>query len=212
MPRTPSRRCNVTERQWSLASALELFAMMSEAPSQSSIAVVNSFSAADVRAVLCERGWLGEMRENEADAAMEAWIARASELLGPQAADRGQLAGLLALVFHYDASALLDDAANQAVLTRVGARQVIRELANRVLDGGDVDSDRYKEIIDGIKAALPYRSRVLFHPVRLTLAGRVGEGELDRVILLLDSAAKLGFAKRPKGSRQRILEFCAALD
>ena len=189
--------------------------MAAEPPAESSVALASAFSAADVRRVLSERGWLdvnGENPGNDVDSAMEAWLGRASQLLGPHAADRGQLAGLLALVFHYDARALLEERENQAVLTRAGAREVVRQLANRVLDGGDVDSDRFKEIIDGMKAALPYRGRTLFHPIRLALAGRPGEGELDRVILLLDPAAKLGFAERPKGSRQRMVEFCAALD
>ena len=122
------------------------------------------------------------------------------------------LADLLALVFAYDAQSLVREPTNQAVLAREGARDVIREVANRLLDGGDVDSDRFKEIIDGVKAALPYRGREMFHPIRLALAGRAGEGELDRVILLLDAAARLDFSVPVKGARQRMLEFCAALD
>ena len=82
---------------------------------------------------------------------------------------------------------------------------MIRELANRVLDDGDVGSDRFKEIIDGIKSALPQRSRELFHPVRLALAGRVGEPEHERVIMLLDFAAKLPFAVQVKGTHVGIL-------
>jgi hypothetical protein len=89
---------------------------------------------------------------------------------------------------------------------------VVRELANRVLAGGDVDSGRLKEIVDAMKAALPYRSRDMFHPIRVALAGAAGNGELDRVILLLDAAAKLPFATPVKGTRQRMLDFCAALD
>jgi hypothetical protein len=52
----------------------------------------------------------------------------------------------------------------------------------------------------------------MFHPIRLALTGRAGEGDLDRVILLLDAAAKLDFAAPAKGARERMLEFCAALD
>jgi hypothetical protein len=66
--------------------------------------------------------------------------------------------------------------------------------------------------VDAIKAAVPFRSRVIFHPLRLALAGRTGEGELDRVILLLDSAAPLPFHVKVKDTRERMLEFCAALD
>ncbi|MGA8367746.1 MAG: hypothetical protein ACLQMT_01310 [Candidatus Acidiferrales bacterium] len=170
------------------------------------------FTAVDIAAILRERGWLGPTPELGADPALDGWLGRAAELLGPHAADRAALASLLALIFSYDARALLDDAANQGVLAREGAREVIRELANRVLDGGALDSDRFKEIIEGMKTAIPYRSRAMFHPIRLALAGRAGEGELDRVILLLDGAATLNFAVPVKGARQRMLEFCAALD
>ena len=175
-------------------------------------APVNIFAAADVAAILRERGWIASEREIEAGSALQAWCARAAELLGPQSGDRAALGELLSLVFNYNAGASLLQAANQDVLARSGARDVVRELANRVLDGGDLDSDRFKEIVEGIKTAVPYRSREMFHPIRLALTGRAGEGDLDRVILLLDAAAKLDFAAPVKGARERMLEFCAALD
>jgi hypothetical protein len=186
--------------------------MTHDASAESPLALANSFAGADIAAILRERGWLDAAHTEEADAALQAWLARAAELLGPHAADRDALAGLLGLIFGYDAVAILRDAANQAVLAREGARDVIRELANRILEGGDVDSDRFKEIVEGMKLAVPYRSRAMFHPIRVALAGRAGDGELDRVILLLDAAARLPFAVPVKGARQRMLEFCAALD
>lgn len=171
-----------------------------------------TFTAHDVATILSERGWLAADATIETNGALQAWLARAADLLGSHAADRRVLSDLLDLVFSYDAAAVLQQPASQAVLAREGSRDVIRELANRVLDGGEIDSDRFKEIIDSMKAALPQRSRELFHPIRLALAGRAGEGELDRVILLLDSAARLEFAVPVKGTRQRMLEFCAAMD
>ena len=152
--------------------------MTQETSAELPVALANSFAGADVAAILRESGWLDAARETdvEGEAAIEAWLARAAELLGPHAADRAALANLLALIFGYDAAAILRDAANQAVLAREGARDVIRELANRILEGGDVDSDRFKEIVEGIKTALPYRSRAMFHPIRVALAGRAGEG------------------------------------
>jgi hypothetical protein len=173
---------------------------------------VTPFTAADVGEVLVEHGWLMASWKTGAQDALPSWLKRAAELLGPHVEDRASLADLLALIFHYDAAALLREPASQAVLAREGSRDVIRELANRVLDHENIDSDRFKEIIDGIKTAVPQRSRELLHPVRVALAGRAGEGELDRVILLLDPATRLGFAVPVKGTRQRMLEFCAALD
>jgi hypothetical protein len=192
--------------------------MLPEPTSPETLAVVvaavpvNIFTATDVAVILRERGWIAAEREIEAGSALEAWCTRAAELLGPQSSDRVALGELLSLVFNYSAADSLQQTANQDVLARSGARDVIRELANRVLDSGDLDSDRFKEIVEGIKAAVPYRSREMFHPIRLALTGRAGEGDLDRVILLLDAAAKLDFAVPVKGARERMLEFCAALD
>jgi glutamyl/glutaminyl-tRNA synthetase len=182
--------------------------MISENPTQAESAATNPFSAADVVAILRERGWLVGPPPEET----EAWPAEAAALLGPQSVDRDALAGLLRLVFEYHAEQILRSPESHAVLAREGAREVIRELAHLALDGPEVDSDRFKEIVSALKARLHFRGRELFHPLRLALAGRAGEGELDRVILLLDRAARLDFAVKVKGVSQRMLEFCAALE
>jgi hypothetical protein len=181
---------------------------MNPGPSSELVRRENQFTASDVEAILRERGWLAV----EPNSDIASWTATAAELLGPHAESREALADLLGLVFRYDAAALLATAESHRILAREGAREVIRELAHRILDGGDVDSDRYKEIISALKETLPHRGRELFYPIRLALAGRAGEGQLDRVILLLDAAAKLPFAVAAKSARQRMLGFCSALD
>lgn len=173
----------------------------------------NLFTAGDVRSILCERGWLGPGSDGaDTDAKLQSWLSRAATLLGPQAADRDGLERLLSLIFEYDGAALMNESGSQSVMARSGAREVICELARLVLDGPEIDSDRFKEIIERIKSAVPYRSRNMFLPIRLALAGCAGNGEMDRVILLLDSASNLNFCIRVKGTRQRMLEFCTALD
>jgi len=194
-----------------------------EAPDEHSGPLRNPFTAADVKAILLRRGWLSaapaETAPSEpaqeavpAESSFASWIAEAAALLGVRVADAPALEGLLQLVFSYDAPQLLARAENQAVLSREGARDVLRELAALVLDSPAVDSDRFKQIVAALKEATGCRGPELFHPVRLVLAGSAGEGEYDRVILLLDSAARLPWAVPVKSCRQRILEFCAALD
>jgi hypothetical protein len=174
-------------------------------------------TADEVAAILRERGWLAEAASPD----MQAWLERAAAYLGPRAvqlaggepaAARAALAELLGLVFSYDARAILASPEAHLVLLREGARDVLRELAHLILDGGDVDSDRLKGIVAALRKKTGRGSRLLFRPLRLALAGRAGEGELDRVILLLDAAARLPFSAPVKGVRQRMLEFCAALD
>jgi hypothetical protein len=185
--------------------------MTSDAPTETIETNVpaSGFAAEDVAAILREHGWLVANDAGRDDSPLQTWLTRAAELLGPYTEKRAEL---LKLVFRYDAAEILLAYESQAVLARSGAREVIRQLASLILDGGDVDSSRFKEIIEAMKAATPYRSRELFQPIRLVLSGCSGTGELDRVILLLDGAAKLDFAVVVKSTRQRMLEFCAALD
>jgi nondiscriminating glutamyl-tRNA synthetase len=97
-------------------------------------------------------------------------------------------------------------------MSRYAARDVLRQLALLLLDGAPLTSERFKEIVTFLKEQLEIRGRELFHPLRLALAGRAGEGELDRVILLLDEVAGFSFGVAVKTARERVLEFCAALD
>lgn len=171
-------------------------------------APANPYTAADIASILQEHGWLGGTPSAE----QLVWCERAAPLLGLHVAGRAALADLLGLVFHYDAKAILREVEAHAVLSRYAARDVLRELALQLLDGQPLDSDRFKVIITAMKESLNLRGRELFHPIRLALAGRAGEGQLDRVILLLEAAAPLHFAAPVKTARERILEFCAALD
>jgi nondiscriminating glutamyl-tRNA synthetase len=168
----------------------------------------NLFSAEDVRRILLDRGWLS----GEPSPEHLAFCERAATLLGPHAGDADGLGELLGLVFHYDAAEILQGVEAHAVLARYNAREVVRQVALFLLDPVKFDSDRFKELVALFKENFALRGRDLFHPLRLALAGRCGEGELDRVILLLDEAAAVPFAVPVKTARTRILEFCSVLD
>lgn len=168
----------------------------------------NPFAAGDVLNILREHGWLA----GEPSPQQLAWCERSAAILGGHVADRKGLEYLLSLIFHYDPREILERVDTHIVLSRFAARNVVRQLALLLLEGTPLTSERFSEIIDTLKRKLETRGRELFHPVRLALTGRAGEGELDRVILLLDEAAALRFAVPVKSARERILEFCAALD
>jgi len=169
------------------------------------------FSPADVESILLRNHWLSSPAANPSPE-LSAWLARASVLLSPQSSGIAQLESLLRLIFEYDAARALSLPENQDILTREGAREVIREFSNLLLDVPALDSDSFKSLIESVKRATPFRSRELFQPIRLALTGHSGGGEFDRVILLLDSASTLDFQAPVKSSRQRIVEFLSALD
>ena len=176
--------------------------------SETPAVVVNPFTAEDVLRILRQRGWLLA----EATPEQNAWCERAASMLGPHAPAPAAFAELLQLIFHYDAGELMARVENHAILSRYAARDVIRQFGLALLDGAPLTSERFKEIITDLKDRMELRGRELFHPIRLALAGLAGEGELDRVILLLDEAAALAFAVPVKSARMRILEFCSVLD
>src|SRR3990172_5908980 len=135
----------------------------------------NPFGAADIEAILRQAGWLTDAWKSATDnqqSAIQSWLERAATLLGPQAADPAALADLLSLIFQYDARAILATPEAHTVLAREGAREVIRDLAHTVLEGAEVDSDRFKAMITLLKEKTGRRGRELFHPIRLSLAGR----------------------------------------
>ncbi len=168
----------------------------------------NLFSAADVIAILRGKNYVsGDLTEKQS-----AWCTRAAALLGPQSVDLAALSQLLEFVFHYDAQGILQTTEAHVIMSRYAARDVLRQLALLLLDTAELNTDRFREIIDNLKSGLDIRGRELFHPLRLALAGRSGEGELDRVILLLDEAAAAQFPVNVKTARERILEFCSAFE
>ena len=167
----------------------------------------NAFRGDDILAILREQQWL--LAEPSFEVA--AFCEHAAAWLGHFVEDRSGLANLLRMVFTYDAAEILRSTEAHAVLSRYEARDVVRHLALLLLEPGPFTSDRFKEVVARLKETLEVRSRDLFHPIRLALAGRAGEGELDRVILLVDEAAALPFAVPVKSIRARIVEFCAAL-
>lgn len=181
--------------------------MTSDKETNEAVAAVNPFAAADVLAILRERGWL----TGDPTPGIDAWCGHAAAILGTQAADHAALTELLALVFHYDAQQILGRTETHEILARYAARDVLRHLGLLLLDGAPLNSKQFKEIIVALKEKLELPGRELLYPTRLALSGRPGDGSLDRVILLLDEAAALPFAVPVKSARARILEFCAAL-
>jgi hypothetical protein len=168
----------------------------------------NQFSVSDVVNILRHRRWLTA----EPSPQQSAWCERAAALLGPQSPDPAGLESLLSLIFCYDAREILRTTEAHVVMSRYAAREALRKLANLLLDPAALTTEHFRAIVDTLKTQLDIRGRELFHPLRLALSGRSGEGELDRVILLLDEAAAARFAVPVKTARTRIIEFCSALD
>jgi len=90
---------------------------------------VNPFTGGDVAGILVERAACGR-----AITSTTRLVASMLRLFWAAGADRNTLAGLLGLVFHYDAREILEQVENHAVLSRYAARDVVRQLALLLLE------------------------------------------------------------------------------
>src|ERR1700732_4237960 len=129
--------------------------------SDAPVAAVNPFTAADVVAILRERGWLAAEPSPE----QHAWCERAASMLGGHAADRAALSDVLGLVFQYDAREIISRRESHVGLSRYTARDVLRRVALLLLDETPLTSERFKEIITALKDGIELRGRELFHPI-----------------------------------------------
>src|SRR5689334_17361465 len=87
--------------------------------SDAPVVAASVFTAADVVAILRERGWLVA----EPPVEQQTWCERAAAMLGGHAPDRAALADLLGLVFHYDAREIISRVESHVVLSRYAARE-----------------------------------------------------------------------------------------
>src|SRR5690348_8438000 len=114
---------------------------------------VSPFHASDVESILRARGWLTVPSTLE----LESWMRDAADWLGMQAASHSEVANdqrervtcCLSRELSYDAGRVMELRENQATMASEGARETVRELANRVMQGSEIDSARLREIIDG---------------------------------------------------------------
>src|SRR5262249_50964499 len=117
------------------------------APEPASSPVENKFCAADILEILRVRNWLA----GSPSADQTAWCERAAALLGAKSADATVLEDLLLLIFHYDAQEILSTLDAHVVLSRYAARDVIRKLANLLLDPAPLTTDGFSGIVDELK-------------------------------------------------------------
>src|SRR5208282_6871442 len=103
--------------------------MPPDTPIETAAERAHSCTPAEIEEILLGRGWLISRDGRQPAPDLQEWLSRAAGLLGPHAATREELCGLLEPLFAYDAAELLCRRESQEVLARTGAREVLRELA-----------------------------------------------------------------------------------
>jgi nondiscriminating glutamyl-tRNA synthetase len=85
------------------------------------------------------------------------------------------------------------DQENAAILASEAGQRVVAEFRARVLaQSGPITAERFKALMNEVKAATGAKGKDLFHPVRILLTGSHSGPEFDKLVPLMEEGAALG--------------------
>ena len=137
------------------------------------------------------------------------WIIELAALLLPSVDRLDQLPERAALIFRYDAKRAMADAENAEVLRNPKSWPVIEAFARRVGEA-PLTSERFKAIMNEVKAETGAKGKELFHPVRIALTGAHSGPEFDKLVPILEEGSRLELPQRVLSVRDRVQAFLAA--
>lgn len=166
-----------------------------------------------------------------AELAVEFWR-RAGTAMNPSADGREYLASVmpiatgsvdrldqcparLAFLFEFEPAKALVDTNIDAEMSTAGSLAVVRAFTTAVAAAPRLDRERFKALVNDVKATTGHKGKALFHPIRVLLTARSDGPELDLAVPAIDRGAELpADAGLPRilGCRERAELFLAVLE
>ena len=153
-----------------------------------------------------------ELLPAEMNGQVSNWADRLADLLVPYVDRLEQLPERASIIFGYDAAKTLASPENTEVLAAEKTRAVAQGFAQRVEAEAQLTPERFKEIMNELKAETGAKGKDLFHPVRVALIGSHSGPDFDRLIPLIEEGSRLGLPVHVKSVRERVKEFVNALE
>jgi len=146
---------------------------------------------------------------------LKLWLTRVVELLAPSVDRLDQLPERASLIFHYDARAALAAPGNAEVLAwsnteAVFARFTVKILEDESAKAGNLTPERFKQLVNEVKAETGAKGKELFHPIRIIVTGSHSGPEFDKLIPILEEGSRLKLPKRVLSVYERVEEFAKA--
>jgi glutamyl-tRNA synthetase/nondiscriminating glutamyl-tRNA synthetase len=146
------------------------------------------------------------------DVNVTAWAKRLIDLLLPYVDRLEQLPQRAGIIFQTDAKAALALDENAQVFANEKAIAVVRDFSARTANDSPLTPERFKAVMNEIKAETGAKGKDLFHPVRIALIGSHSGPDFDRLIPLIEDGSHLPLPMHVKSVRERIQEFLSALE
>ncbi|MFL6427416.1 MAG: glutamate--tRNA ligase [Acidobacteriaceae bacterium] len=147
-----------------------------------------------------QAGYLGS-HEN-ATVEITEWFERLVAVFLPSVDHLDQLPGKAAFLFELDLAKTKDDPENAALLkSDVGERVVGAFAARAMAEPGPITAERFKALMNEVKAETGAKGKELFHPVRILLTGAHSGPEFDKIVPLMEEGAALGLGVKSVAER-----------
>lgn len=142
------------------------------------------------------------------------WLARITQLLGPSVDRLDQLPDRAHSIFHFDAQAALAAPDNAEVLAwpntdAVLARFTVKILEDESATAAQLTPERFKQIVNEVKAETGAKGKELFHPIRIVITGSHSGPEFDKLIPILEEGSRLKLPRHVLSVHERVEEFAS---
>jgi nondiscriminating glutamyl-tRNA synthetase len=146
------------------------------------------------------------------DGDIQSWLSRVTELVAPSVDRLDQLPERASLIFNYDAKAALAAPDNAEVLAWPNTDAVLAGFAIKILEdesaqAAQLTPERFKQLVNEVKAEIGAKGKELFHPIRLIVTGSHSGPEFDKLIPILEAGSRLNLPKHVLSVRERVEEF-----
>jgi glutamyl-tRNA synthetase/nondiscriminating glutamyl-tRNA synthetase len=150
--------------------------------------------------------------EHPWEPAVRAWFARLTDLFVPSVDRLEQLPERAGFIFHYDANAALAAPDNGEVLAApqtdaVVARFAVKILADDSAKAAQLTAERFKQIVNEVKAESGAKGKELFHPIRIMVTGSHSGPEFDKLIPIIEEGSRLPLPRHVFSVRERVEAF-----
>jgi glutamyl/glutaminyl-tRNA synthetase len=168
-----------------------------------------AFAGMLVLRLFYKKGWIDKNLSPEQGLK---WVIDVMGLLAPYVNSLDEIPERALIFFQYDAKAALNSLDNAEVLSAPTTPAVLLAFGKQAANESPLTPERFKAIMDEIKAETGAKGKDLFHPVRIMLIGSHSGPDFNKLIPLIEDGSRLELPVHVKSVRERINEFLAAME
>jgi len=146
------------------------------------------------------------------DDSVRLWADKVIDLLVPYVDRLEQLRERAGILFKHDPAAAMALPENAEVFAHGKAAEVVRAFASHSAGDSPLTPERFKGIMNEIKAQLGVKGKDLFHPVRIALIGSHSGPDFDRLIPLIEEGSRLALSVHVKSVQERLNDFIGVVE